>query len=78
MCSIQPDKMIFVTKGEDILTNYDADHDDLSFCYQEEADIRIFVHIKSATKKGCKSPLIINADTGAVVLAVFFIKDTTR
>ena len=56
------------------MTNSDYDHDDLSPCNQEEADTMIFVHIKSAAEKGCKSSLIISSDTGVVVLAMYIFK----
>ena len=74
ICLIQSDKRIFVTKDEDVKTNGSDDHDDLCPCNHEEADTRIFVHIKSAAKRGCKSALIISSDTDVVVLAVSLFK----
>ena len=57
LCSSLPALKLIVTKGELALSNYDCDLTSLSPCNHEEADTRIFLHMKHMVLLGHKSIL---------------------
>ena len=51
--SSQTNKNVYVTHGENILCNFNKDTSYLSPCYHEEADTRMFVHVRHDYEKCC-------------------------
>ena len=58
----QTNKTVISTKGESIVSNNDL-HDSLFPCTQEEADTRIFLHVKNASANGHSTVLVRSVDT---------------
>ena len=69
--NFQTKKEVYATCGEHaICTQENADCTNIQPCNHEEADSRIFVHVRDAARKGCKRLLIRTVDTDVVVLAI--------
>ena len=66
---------VVVTKGNDVISNTDIDKHDLSPCTHEEADTRLFLHAKDASKEGFKKITISSPDTDVVVIAMACFSD---
>ena len=64
------DNIVYVTQGDTVLCNFEANVDNLAPCNHEEADTRIFVHVKHSVEKGHKVVLIKANDTDILVIAV--------
>lgn len=61
---------IIATKGQDAVCNKERDLSGVSPCIHEEADTRLFVHIKDAVLEGYTTVAIKANDTDVVVIAV--------
>ena len=61
-----------VTNGEEIVSNKSeiTESSDLAPCSQEEADTRIFVHMRHATANGSSTVTIKANDTDVVIIAI--------
>ena len=57
IASLDTDKM-FVTQDENVLSNVNTDTSLLSHCNHEEADTRMFIHIKHATSNGFREVIL--------------------
>lgn len=68
--TIETNRQVFVTLGETVLTNRNSDTSLLVPCNHEEADTRMFIHVKHAAVNGCKEVSMYSTDTDVVVLAV--------
>lgn len=64
------ENLVVVTKEDIVLANQEISLGDVSPCHHEEADTRIFVHVKSAVIQGHKSVMIKANDTDVVVIAL--------
>ena len=63
--------VVFVTKKVDVLCNLQFNTDELMPCNHEEADTRIFLHVRQAVAAGGHKHVIIKAnDTDILVIAV--------
>ena len=62
------DNKVIVTKGPDALSNHPVS--EISPCSHEEADTRVFLHVKDAVKEGFKTVMISANDTDVLVIAV--------
>ena len=60
------------TTNENVISNREVpDLEMLQPCSQEEADTRVFLHLKHAVAHGHKKALIKTSDTDIVVLAIY-------
>ncbi|KAK4304447.1 hypothetical protein Pmani_023602 [Petrolisthes manimaculis] len=64
------DNIVYVTRGKNVVCNQMVNLGYLSPCNHEEADTRIFVHVKHSTEEGKKHVLIKANDTDIFVIAV--------
>ena len=65
------EKTVVVTKGAGALSNnIMTDLKELSPCNHEEADTRLFLHVKDALKKGFSTVMLKANDTDVLVIAV--------
>ena len=69
IATITSPNLLNVTKGNEALTNHDISLEGVAPCQNEEADTRIFVHVRHAAKQGCKSVIIKACDTDVLVIA---------
>ena len=67
-CSIPPECSIYITDGEHVTCV--GTQIDMSTCNQEEADIRIVVHVKHALENGAKSIQVRTVDTDVVIVLI--------
>ena len=58
------------TSGVDVLNPFPGETEGLAACNHEEADTRIFFHVKHASARGLKKVWIRTVDTDVVVLAI--------
>ena len=65
-----PNRMILATSFDRTLCNADIDLTRVSPCNHEEADTRIFVHVKHAADSGHRKIVVKTVDTDVVVLAI--------
>ena len=64
-------KTVVVTRGSGALSsNIMTDLKELSPCNHEEADTRLFLHVKDALKKGFRTVMVKANDTDVLVIAV--------
>ena len=64
-------KKVLVTRGSGALSNnIMTDLKELSPCNHEEADTRLFLHVKDALKKGFRTVMVKANDTDLLVIAV--------
>jgi hypothetical protein len=70
IASLNPSKSVCVTQGEHVLCNNNIDLSGLCPCNHDEADTRLFVHLKHAAIKVLKTSLVVSTDTDVVVLAI--------
>ena len=70
IASLNPSKSVCVTQGENVLCNNNIDLSGLCPCNHEEADTRLFVHLKHAAIQVLKTSLVVSTDTDVVVLAI--------
>ena len=67
----QYEKRAVVTRGSGALSNnIMTDLKELSPCNHEEADTRLFLHVKDALKKGFRTVMVKANDTDVLVIAV--------
>ena len=72
------DKVILSTKDTQVITsNSNIDLHKLEPCTQEEADTRIFLHVKDATVSGHRNIMIRTVDTDVLVIAISMFMDLT-
>jgi hypothetical protein len=78
--TMQTEKEICATSGNNVLLNHDKDTTTLMPCSHEEADTRIFLHALDASQSGYKRILIRTVDSDVLVLAVasFYRLDVTE
>jgi len=65
-------KLLLSTKGENVLSNKQADVSALQPCNHAEADTRIFLHLAHAAAQGHKIAIVHTVDSDVVVLAIHF------
>lgn len=65
-------KLLLSTKGENVLSNRQADVSALQPCNHAEADTRIFLHLAHAAAQGHKIAIVRTVDSDVVVLAIHF------
>ena len=65
------EKLIVATKGENVLSNLQLNSDFIAPCNQEEADTRIFLHVKHMSLNGCDKAMIQTVYTDVVMLAIY-------
>eukprot|EP00794_Sanderia_malayensis_P021193 gene21193-23274_t len=74
MCVVKlnvPEKIIVSTIMDQVLTNgFDGIVDDLSPCNHEEADTRLFLHVKHCSQEGNSKVLTKTVDTDVVIIAI--------
>ena len=70
------EKQVISTFLQEVLCNYSRDTQELAHCNHEEADTRIFVHMKDAVNHGLSRVLIRTVDTDVVALAVAAVVQT--
>jgi len=70
IASLNLSKLVCVTQGENVLCNNNIDLSGLFPWNHEEADTRLFVHVKHAAILKLKTSLVISTDTDVVVLAI--------
>ena len=62
---------VIITRGPDALSNHtQVNLSEISPCNHEEADTRIFLHVKDAVKAGFKTAIISANDTDVLVITV--------
>lgn len=72
-------KIVISTFETNVICNQNAENlTSLSECNHEEADTRIFIHIKDASIKGYTKIMIRTVDTDVVVLAVYAMQQIHR
>jgi hypothetical protein len=69
------DKQIVATKDKEVLSNFALNTESINPCNQEEADSRLFLHVKDMSVNGHKKVQIKTVDTDVVVIAVTLFKD---
>ena len=70
-----PGVEIITTSGVDVLSPSPVETEGLTACNHEEADTRIFIHVKHASARGLKKVLNCRTvDTDVVVLAIAYAK----
>ena len=62
--------IVFVTRAENVVCNLRVDLNNLAPCNHEEADTRIFVHVRHSVEKGNKVVLVKANDTDILVIAI--------
>ena len=67
-----PGVEVTTTSGIDVLSSASVETEGLTPCNHEEADTRIFIHVKHVSGRGLKKVLIRTVDTDVVVLAIAF------
>ena len=67
IASFHPSKLVCVTQGESVICYSNIDWSGLCPCNHEQADTRIFVHVKHAAVHGLKTSLVSSTDTYVVV-----------
>ena len=61
------------TKGEEVVSNKQFSHENISPCKQEEADTRIFIHVKDLLDEYKKIKVVtVDSDVVVISLSVFF------
>jgi hypothetical protein len=70
IASLNPSKLVCVTQGENVLCNKNIDLSGICPCNHEEADTRLFVHVKHTAIQGLKTSLVVITNTDVVVLAI--------
>ena len=69
-----PGVEVVTTSGVDVLSPSPVETEGLAACNHEEANTRIFIHVKHVSAKGLKKVLIRTVDTEVVVLAIAYAK----
>ena len=64
------DVSIISTLHDDVISSRRLDTEGLTNCNHEEADSRLFLHVRHAAAQGLKKVIIRTVDTDVVVLAV--------
>ena len=67
---IETNKHLITTQGNGVLSSNQEDVSTLVPCTHEEADTRIFLHLKDAVRHGYSNASIRTVDTDVVVLAI--------
>ena len=67
-------QLIITTKKETAMANQDINLTPLFPCHQEEADTRIMLHLKNASKDGHTKAYVRTVDTDVVILAISFFQ----
>ena len=62
--------IVIVTKGDTVMSNQQVNLDHLAPCSHEEADTRIFLHVRHAVVEGSKVIMIRANDTDVLVIAI--------
>ena len=62
--------IVVVTKGENIVSSQDATYQELAHCNHEEADTRMYVHLKQSVDHGHVNAMLKATDTDVLVIAV--------
>ena len=74
--ALEEGKQLYCSHEDIIITNPDnLDVSAISPCTHEEADTRIFVHLKDAVRKGCSNIAIRATDTDIIILASALFED---
>ena len=58
-----------------ISNGFDIDFEDIIPCNQEEADIRLILHVLDRRRKGYKKLSIVGSDTDIIVIALYHFYD---
>ena len=75
MAAIQlPGVEVITTSGVDVLSPSPLETEGLTACNHEEADTRMFIHVKHASARGLKKVLIRTVDTDVVILAIAYAR----
>ena len=69
-----PGVEIITTSGADVLSSSLVEAEGLTSCNHEEADTRIFIHVKHVSARGLKKVLIRTVDTDVVVLVIAYAR----
>ena len=69
-----PGVEIITTSGADVLSSSLVETEGLTSCNHEEADTRIFIHVKHPSARGLKKVLIKTVDTDVVVLVIAYAR----
>ena len=69
-----PGVEVITTSCVDVVSPCPVETEGLAACNHEEADTRIFIHVKHASTRGLKKVLIRTVDTDVVVLAIAYAK----
>ena len=70
MAEIETNKYLITTQGNGVLSSNQEDVSTLVPCTHEEADTRIFLHLKDAVRHGYSNASIRTVDTEVVGLAI--------
>jgi len=70
MCEI-PHPVIVSTKLNHVVSNLMTSLDQMDPCNHEEADTRMFVHIKDGYRRGYQKMMIVTVDTDVVIIALY-------
>ena len=62
--------MVLATQGEHVISSSATEIDRLSPCNHEEADTRMFLHLKDLSEKGHRKITLKTVDTDVVVIAL--------
>ena len=74
--ALEEGKQLYCSHEDIIITNPDnLDVSAISPCTHEEADTRIFVHLKDAVRKGCSNIAIRATDTDIIILVSALFED---
>ena len=74
--ALEEGKQLYCSHEDITITNPDnLDVSAISPCTHEEADPRIFVHLKDAVRKGCSNIAIRATDTDIIILASALFED---
>ena len=71
--SIQTDKAVVSTQAGTVLSTTNIDRSSLAPCTQEEADTRIFLHVRHASIAGSKTVMIRTVDTDVIIIGKNFL-----
>ena len=69
------DKVIVSTRLETVISNKLINTSALQPCNQEEADTRIFLHVKNISSQGYSKVTVITVDTDVIVIALGLFYD---
>ena len=69
-----PGVEVITTSGVDVLSSSLVETEGLTACNHEEADTRVFIHVKHASARDLKKVLIRTVDTDVVVLAIAYAR----